>query len=218
MKNNLLASIFISLVTTLGVMTYAPSVNAQAAPQALACGANSVDFNYDSGVFGDAGSTQLLVQLTVPAELQTKVVAASASVTNNGSIHPGNQIIIASNTTSIVLDDVEATTPLTTTATGSLTLGTTVDVSVKFGNDPARPDDNEVFSGDGELMINVDCTPPAVNGAVSKEEPQVLAMPVVVNAGEGGASHINPTAAIGLVASVGLVGASLRRLYLNRKG
>lgn len=172
--------------------------------QVLACGANSVQIP-STVVWGANGTTSLLAQLTVPASLQGKVVTANAQTTNNASVHPDTDLIVASNSTSFSLDDIEGSTNKVTTGSGQLTLGSTIDVSVEFGPDG-------VFSGGGTLDLTVVCQGGRGGGSSTPTTtPQVTSKPTKVNAGAGGATQANLAAYAGMIASLAVLLAGLRR-------
>lgn len=181
--------------------------------KALACGANTVQIP-ETVVRGDSGFTQKLAELTVDSTLQGKVASVTAQATNNGSVHPGTTIIVSSSSTSFNLDDVEGTADKVTTATGSLTLGTTVDFTVKLGSD-------EVFSGGGELDVNVECPVTGGRGADVPTTPvvtppQVKAPVGPVNAGLGGGTTLSIAAITGMVISLIALGYGALRFKNSR--
>ncbi len=188
--------------------------------QPLVCGANTVQIP-ETVVRGNSGDTTKLASLTVPLSLLGQTVSANAQTTNNTSVHPGTQLIVSSNSTSFTLDDIEGTPNKVTTGSGNLTLGSTVDVSVKLGPDG-------VFSGGGSVTLTVDCptTPPVIPPITPPTPPvtppggqggqvlgaQVKVAPTVVNAGAGANHQSSPAAVLGLTGSVAALGLGLRRL------
>ena len=79
---------------------------------------------------------------------QTCLVTVTAE--NQSSVHPGNDLIIASNGSQVVAKDVEREPGAVTFATGLLTIPNIITVSLLMGPD-------EVFSGG--LVVTFDCTP-----------------------------------------------------------
>jgi hypothetical protein len=73
------------------------------------------------------------------------------SVFNNTSLHPGNDLLIASNGSEVVATNVENQPGNSThPAAGVLTLGSTVTVSLRFGPDGIRSEG---------YTVNFECTP-----------------------------------------------------------
>jgi len=100
---------------------------------------------------GDPGTVHLLTTSNVPADLVGQECSATAVAANNESVHPNSDLIVASGASQVVARDVEAAPGGSTTASGTVTLGTTVTVSVRLGPDGT-------FSGGGS--VNFVCTPP----------------------------------------------------------
>ena len=97
---------------------------------------------------GDAGSVEVLASADVPPVLVGRSCTVTGVAENQGSVHPGNDLIISSGGSEVVLEDVEAGEFLVIEASGELVLGFTVVVSLRFGED-------EVFSGG--LTVTIDC-------------------------------------------------------------
>ena len=106
----------------------------------------------DTVVRADEGSITLLETETTPSELVGSTCVGIAVAGNQESVHPNNDLIIASGGASVVLEDVEREPNVVTDATGSITLGETVSVSLRMGPD-------EVFSGGLLIEIGGNCTP-----------------------------------------------------------
>lgn len=119
-------------------------------PPALAV---EIDISIDTVVTADEGSITLLATTDVPPDLIGSSCVGVAKAINQPSVHPGNDLIIASGDGSIVLADVEREAGLTTTTEGVLTLGPTVTVSLRMGSDG-------VFSAGLIVSIGDECTPP----------------------------------------------------------
>lgn len=89
----------------------------------------------DRTASGAPGTTVLLDQVSVEPGLVGRLCDASYEGDNNGSVHPDTDLIITSGSTTVVLDDVEASPGRITNSVGALTLGPTVQVSVRLGAD-----------------------------------------------------------------------------------
>lgn len=95
------------------------------------------------------GSVTPLETVAVPEENQGELCAVSAHAENQRSVHPGNDLIVQSGSDSGVLEDVERESGGVTEAPGTLTLGETIVVSLRMGED-------DVFSAGFDIII--DCT------------------------------------------------------------
>ncbi len=82
---------------------------------------------------GPVGSIQPLVTQEVPADLVGESCNLSIEVKNNESVHPGNNLIIASGESKVTLNGVEDAANTTVTGSGTLKLGKTIDVSLEMG-------------------------------------------------------------------------------------
>lgn len=96
----------------------------------------------------EVGSRHLLASETVEEDLIGQVCAVAAIAKNQGSVHPGNNIEVASNGTMITLYDVERAPGVDTFANGTLKLGTDIDVTLVMGKD-------KVFSAG--MVVTLDC-------------------------------------------------------------
>ncbi|MEZ5379304.1 MAG: hypothetical protein R2733_22585 [Acidimicrobiales bacterium] len=106
----------------------------------------------DTVVYAEPGSMIELGRVPVDTERAGPLCTWQASVTNQNSAHPGNDIVITSGESELVLADVEATEGKVTTNTGSAYLVDEVVVTLRMGPDG-------VFSGGLDLTIRYDqCT------------------------------------------------------------
>lgn len=97
-------------------------------------------------------STQVpLVSEDVPEQYIGYICTANAVAKNQSSVHPGNDLIVSSNGTSVTMYDVERAAGISTPAVGILELGPTVDVTLSMGKDA-------VFSGG--MVVELDCEKP----------------------------------------------------------
>lgn len=104
-------------------------------------------------VRSDPGVTTLLGVATVPEELVGTSCGVRTRAENNESVHPGNDLVVASGGGSVTLVDVEGSSGKITVASSPLTLGTEVTITLIMGRDG-------VFSGGASSFVVVDCTPP----------------------------------------------------------
>ncbi len=114
--------------------------------------AAAIEISIDTVVRAGEGSITLLATTDTPPDLIGMSCVGVAEATNQPSVHPGNDLIVASGGDAIVLEDVERDPNAVTKAEALLTLGPTVEVSLRMGPD-------EVFSG--RLVFTIgECTPP----------------------------------------------------------
>ena len=140
----------IVLKRTLALLAAAAAFFVIGVPAAMAV---EIEISIDTVVTADEGSITVLATADVPPELVGSSCTAVARAMNQPSVHPGNDLVIASGDGSIVLSDVEREAGITTTTEGAMTLGTTLTVSLRMGPD-------EVFSAGLIVTIGTDCTPP----------------------------------------------------------
>lgn len=82
---------------------------------------------------GPVGSIQPLVTQAVPEDLVGESCSLTVEVKNNESVHPGNNLIIASGESKVTVKGVEDTAGATVTGSGTLKLGKSIDVSLEMG-------------------------------------------------------------------------------------
>ncbi len=111
---------------------------------------NIISIPVDSVLRAPAGSVTLVASAPVPGEFQGARCVAEVEVDNQESVHDQNDLIVASGATSGVVANFESEAFGVRTVEIPLTLGTTVDISLRMGPD-------EVSSGG--VFITVDCTP-----------------------------------------------------------
>lgn len=115
---------------------------------AMAAPGYLVDIPIDTVETGDEDSVIPLTTVSVPAEFQGQDCTAVSSG-NNSSIHPGNDLLVRSGGTEVVLPDVEAVAgPWVVNGVGTLVLGSEISVLLEMGPD-------EFFSAG--LVVTVDC-------------------------------------------------------------
>lgn len=104
----------------------------------------------DTIVRSAEGELTVLAVVVVDAEFVGASCLVSAQGENNASVHPNNDIIVASGSDFVVLFDVEGVGGGITNAAGALVLGETIVLTLRMGGDL-------VFSGG--LTVTVDCQP-----------------------------------------------------------
>jgi hypothetical protein len=106
-------------------------------------------------VRGAEGDTFLLAEAPTGHDAGCEAVV-SATAHNNESVHIGNNLIVASGGSQVVLADVESAIGKVTSAQGTLLLGDTVSVTLVLGQaDEGRP--RSVFSGG--VTVTISCIP-----------------------------------------------------------
>lgn len=102
---------------------------------------------------GDPGSTVRIGGADVDADLQGRTCEVEIVVTNQVSEHPGNVLIITSGESTITVENIEDTANAVTEAGGTLTLGSTIEVSVQLGN-------SNITSLGSNLEVTCEALPP----------------------------------------------------------
>lgn len=100
---------------------------------------------------GPEGSAHQLASEPVNPDYRGMVCSVSTEAENQSSVHPGNNLVVASGTDSVVLEDVERESGVKTTAAGELTLGETITVTLVMGED-------KVFSAG--MTVDIHCEDP----------------------------------------------------------
>ena len=121
------------------------------APSALAAPAFIIPI--DTVIYEPPGSQTVLADVETPPELIGATCLGFAAAENQSSVHPGNNIIIETGDSVAILEDVEGAPNKVTDATGTITLGPRVKLTLDMGDDG-------VFSGGLVVVIDVNCTPP----------------------------------------------------------
>ena len=142
MKRTLLATGILSAATLMG---FGGMASAQVVE-------NIISIPVDSVLRAPEGSVTQVASAPVPGEFQGSECVAEVEADNQVSVHDNNDLIVSSGATSGVVDNFESEAFGSRTVVIPLTLGTTVDVSLRMGPD-------EVSSGG--VFITVDCTPTA---------------------------------------------------------
>ena len=118
-----------------------------------------IDIPIDTVVREPEGSITTLVSIDVPAEGVGLTCTGEALTSNQGSVHPNNDLLVETGGQTFVFEDVEDVPGRTIPASGTFVLGETFSVSLRMGPD-------EVFSGG--IRIQVDCTPPETTTTVAE--------------------------------------------------
>jgi len=155
------------LKRTLALLAVTAAFLVTGVPAALAV---EISISIDTVVTADEGTITVLATADIPPELIGSSCTAAAKAVNQPSVHPGNDLIVASGEGSIVLADVEREAGATTTTEGTLTLGPTVTVSLRMGPD-AR------FSAGLVVTIGEDCTPPTTTTTTTEPTTTTTAAP-----------------------------------------
>lgn len=95
----------------------------------------AIEIPLDTIVRGDPGSEHLLGSAEVPADLRGETCPVAAIAENQSSVHPGNDLLVATDGDSIVLENVERAPGVTTVAEDQLTFGSTLTVTLILGED-----------------------------------------------------------------------------------
>ncbi len=96
----------------------------------------------------EVGSKHVLASEVVQSKYVGLSCSVNATAENQGSVHPDNDLVVSSGSSSVTLKDVERAGGVLTHAQGSLTLGSDVKVTLVMGKD-------KVFSGG--MDVNVTC-------------------------------------------------------------
>ncbi len=120
---------------------------------AMTVGAQDLTLPAGTVITGVPGSTVELGRVPIDQDLAGPQCTWEASVTNQESVHPGNDLIVRSGESVLVLSDIESAADKTTTESGSAYLSGEVVVSLRIGPDG-------IFSGGLDVTIRYDqCTP-----------------------------------------------------------
>ncbi len=158
-ERKIMRRILTALIAGFAIMLLTPTVAA----------ADGLSLPVETVIRAGEGSVIELGRITVDTGLAGPLCTWSASVMNQESVHPGNNIVVRSGETELLLAGVEDAELKVTSNTGSVYLADEVVVELIMGPD-------EVFSGGLELTIDyTSCqeptttttTPPVVEPDVS---------------------------------------------------
>jgi LPXTG-motif cell wall-anchored protein len=108
---------------------------------------------------GAEGDVAEVVNQPVAAALVGETCTVTGQSENNGSVHPGNNLIIATGSSSTTVAGTEDTPGQIVNGTGSVVLGESVVVSVEFGPDGVTS---------GGVTLTFACQPALPEGGVDK--------------------------------------------------
>ena len=118
----------------------------------------------DTVVRAPEGSETVLARQAVADDQVGATCLVTARAENQSSVHPGNDLIVSSGASRILLPDVEREPGAVVVAEGTLQLGSEIVVSLIMGPD-------EVFSGG--IEVDIDCAAP--DATTTTVEDEVLA-------------------------------------------
>jgi hypothetical protein len=118
---------------------------------------------------GEAGSVHTVATETVPAELVGKDCDVRVTTVNGGSVHPGNNVITTTGDSVSEMEDVEASAEARVVGVHRVTLGESIQVDLKLGE--------EGLSSLG-FSVGFECTPEDLVPTVEPEQQAPPADPV----------------------------------------
>lgn len=128
-------------MTTLarGRRIVAPALAAATATALLTLGATPASgdilIEFDELIFGQTGSVQTVAEAAVPSDLVGSTCEISVIAANQASVHPGNDLIVSTGDSQVVIPGVEDEANGGTTAVSQLVVGPTIVVQLRFGED-----------------------------------------------------------------------------------
>jgi len=127
---------------------------------AIAATTPLISIPVDTAVRGDAGSKHELKNIEVSTDNVGMVCEVNTTAENQSSVHPGNDLVVASGDDNVTLKDVEREANGITSAQGQLLLGNRLTVTLVLGED-------KVFSGGMNVELN--CEKPPVEIKVCRD-------------------------------------------------
>ena len=121
-------------------------------PVSVSAATPAISIPISTIVRGDVGSVHELETATVDNQYVGLTCDVTAVAINQGSVHPNNDLTVASDGNSVTLKDVERESNGTTTAESKLLLGNNLTVSLTLGEDG-------VFSGGMNVEVNCEQPP-----------------------------------------------------------
>lgn len=150
----------------LGVIVVAMLAVPTAASMALA-ETMTIDIPLTTVIKDEPNTEHVLATMDVPPELVGATCDVVAIATNQQSVHPGNDLIVSSDDSSVRLVDVERAPGVVTEADGQLILSDVVTVTLFLGNDE---DGRGTFSAG--MTVEITCQPaPTTTTTTSTTEP-----------------------------------------------
>jgi hypothetical protein len=197
------------------------------------CYEEEIIIQFEANVFGSEGEVVEVARIAVDAHLIGATCIGTATVENNSSAHPGNDFIISSGGSSVVISDFERDVGTVTAATSQLVLGETVTASIRLG-----PHGIASLAGDTVVVVSV-CQPqPPPTTTTTQQPPTTAQQPPTttqapaaiaaetpiggVVAGGGGAAPANSgfelmMLGVGALALLGAFGLSALALRATRR-
>lgn len=103
-------------------------------------------------IYQPVGTMEQVASVNVNPDLIGLECSVATQADNQGSVHPGNNLIVTSGENMVVLEDVERAAGAITSATSVLQLADTVTVTLEMGSD-------EIFSANMTLSITCEGLP-----------------------------------------------------------
>ncbi len=153
------------IVTAMALMLVGIAVSA-------AFGQTGIVIPLDTVVRAAPGSLTVIAVVDTPSDLVGSTCQGLGVTQNQDSVHPNNDIIMESGATVAVFEDVEETPNKVTTASGSVTLGDTVTLTLRMGRDG-------VFSGGMTVLVDVDCLAPPTTTTTTTTLPVTPVKPAI---------------------------------------
>jgi hypothetical protein len=119
--------------------------------QVMAVSSPQISIPVNTVIRGNAGSTHILAEVNVDKEIIGMICSVNATAENQGSVHPGNNIVVSSGSENVTLIDVEREANGITNAEDELTMSSDLTVTLILGKD-------KVFSGG--MDVNLHCEEP----------------------------------------------------------
>jgi hypothetical protein len=141
-----------SVARLLGVLALAFGLVGGLGAPALAAPGFNETIPIEIVVRAPEGSLTQLASVDVPQEAVGQECEVSSLGTNRQSVHPGNDLLVQSGSSQVVLPNVEGVAGGTVIADGTLTLGDTITVTLDMGPD-------EVFSAGFDVIVECDAQP-----------------------------------------------------------
>jgi len=139
-------------VVTLMVLAIALGASPAFAQQ---CEEKEILIEFSGNVFGKAGDVVQVAQVAVDPDLIGASCTSTATVENNSSAHPGNDLIISSGTASVVIADFEREAGKVTAMSTGFELGEVLTASIRLG-----PHGIASLAGDNLVVASI-CQPQA---------------------------------------------------------
>ncbi len=183
----------------------------------------SFTISVDGIAEGEEGSVIEVARQAVPDGLEGATCDVTATASNNGSIHPGNDLLLMSGSSSGELSDVEGSAGQVSTGSAPVVLGDEVVIELRFGSSGVTSGGVTVEFACQVAAPETTTTTAAPTTTVTTEAPTTTATTAApptggVDTGVGGtAERSGATAAalgVAVAAGVGLV-AVRRRNALN---